>query len=242
MAERSALTDGTKPFGVAATFVIGTIALVIGQASGIAALSWWYGLSLRQVGALSQHGGAIVLFIFVSAPVQVAVLALAASQKGNTAEYLGYKLPRRGELIVAILVLAALIIVGDTVSWLAGRHIVDRFQSEIYQAAKNANLLTLLMIAITVLIPIGEETLFRGFLFSGWLRSPHAAWPVILVTGAIFAIIHVQYDWFLIVQVFIFGVFFGWARWASGSTILAVVLHALVNLEGMVETMLTVGD
>src|SRR5262245_1178587 len=242
MAEGTPLTDGTRPFGVVATFVIGTIALLIGQLSGIAALSWWYGLSLRQVGALSQHGGAIVLFIFVSAPVQVAALALAASQKGNAAEYLGYKLPRRGELVVAILILAALIIVGDTVSWLAGRHIVDRFQSDIYQAAKNANLLPLLLIAIIVLIPIGEETLFRGFLFSGWLRSPRVAWPVILLTAAIFAIIHVQYDWFLIVQVFIFGVFFGWARWASGSTILTMLLHALVNLEGTIETMLTAGN
>ena len=154
------MTDGTKPFGVVATFVIGTIALLVGQLSGLAALSGWYGLNLKEVGALSQYGGAIVLFIFVSAPVQVALLALAASHKGSVAEYLGYKLPRRGELVAAVLVLAALIIVGDTVSWLAGRHIVDRFQSDIYQAAKSANLLPLLLIAITVLIPISEETLF----------------------------------------------------------------------------------
>ena len=158
MAEGRPLTDGAKPFGVVATFVIGTIALLVGQLSGIAALSGWYGLSLKEVSALSQHGGAIVLFIFVSAPVQVALLALAASHKGSVAEYLGYKLPRRGELVAAVLVLAALIIVGDIVSWLAGRHIVDRFQSDIYQAAKSANLLPLLLIAITILIPIGEET------------------------------------------------------------------------------------
>src|SRR5262245_13359723 len=242
MAEGTPLTDGTKPFGVVATFVIGTIALLIGQLSGIAAISWWYGLSLRQVGALGQHGAAIVLFIFVSAPVQVAALALAASQKGNATQYLGYKLPRRGELVAAVLVLAALIIVGDTVSWLAGRHIVDRFQSDIYQAAKSANLLPLLLIAIAVLIPISEETLFRGFLFRGWLRSSRDAWPVILITAGIFAIIHVQYDWFLIAQVFVFGVFFGWVRWATGSTILTMLLHGLVNIEGMIETMLAAGS
>lgn len=234
------MTD-TKPFGVVATFVIGTLALLVGQLSGLAALSEWYGLNLKEVGALSQHG-AIVLFIFVSAPVQVALLALAASHKGSVAEYLGYKLPRRGELVAAVLVLAALIIVGDAVSWLAGRHIVDRFQSDIYQAAKSANLLPLLLIAITVLIPIGEETLFRGFLFRGWLRSSRDAWPVILITATIFAIIHVQYDWFLIAQVFIFGVFFGWVRWATGSTILTMLLHGLVNIEGMIETMLAAGS
>ena len=169
-------------------------------------------------------------------------MALAASHKASAAEYLGYKLPRRGELVAAVLVLAALIIVGDTVSWLAGRHIVDRFQSDIYQAAKSANLLPLLLMAVTVLIPISEETLFRGFLFRGWLRSPSAAWPVILITAGIFAIIHVQYDWFLIAQVFVFGVFFGWVRWATGSTILTMLLHGLVNIEGMIETMLAAGS
>ena len=235
------MNGGTKPFGVVATFVIGAIALLLGQLAGIAALSGWYGINLRQVGALSQDGGAIVLFIFVSAPVQVALLVLAARSKGSAAEYLGYKLPRRGELMLAVIVLAVLIFVGDTVSWLAGRHIVDRFQADIYQTAKSANLLPLLLIAITVLIPIGEETLFRGFLFSGWLRSARDAWPVILITAGIFAIIHVQYDWFLIAQVFIFGIFFGWVRWATGSTVLTMLLHGLVNLEGMIETMLTVG-
>jgi membrane protease YdiL (CAAX protease family) len=181
----------------------------------------------------------LILFIFVSAPVQVALLALAARSRGSVAEYLGYQLPRRGEVIVAIVAVVALIAVGDAASWLAGRNIVDRFQSDMYQAAKNADLLLLLLVAITILIPIGEETLFRGFLFRGWLRKPDDAWRVIVFTAGLFAIVHVQYDWFLIAQVFAFGLLFGWVRWASGSTILTMAMHGLVNLEGMVETMLT---
>ena len=119
--------------------------------------------------------------------------------------YLGYKLPRRSEVVFGIAALAVLIVIGDTVSWLAGRSIVDRFQTDIYQAAQNANLLPLLLIAITVFIPVTEESLFRGFLFRGWLRSPRDAWPVIVMTAGLFAVIHVQYDWFLIGQVFAFG-------------------------------------
>ena len=201
-----------------------------------------YGLNLGQVATVSQDGGAIVLFIFVSAPVQVALLMVAASYKGNVAAYLGYKLPRRNEVMFGVAVLAAMIFVGDTVSWLAGRSIVDRFQVDIYQAAKSANLLPLLLVAITILIPIGEETLFRGFLIRGWLRAPHHAWPVIVFTAGLFAVIHVQYDWFLIAQVFAFGVLFGWMRWATGSTILTMLLHALVNLEGMIETVLSLNS
>jgi len=162
--------------------------------------------------------------------------------KGNIADYLGYKLPRRGEVVLCLAILAAMIAVGDAMSWLAGRSVVDRFQTDIYQAANSVGQLPLLLAAVVFLIPIGEETLFRGFLMRGWLRSPRSAWPVVLVTAALFAIIHVQYDWFLIGQVFAFGVLFGWARWATGSTLLTMMLHAVVNLEGMFETFLSLNS
>ena len=233
------MSDAGKPFGLFATFLIGAFALLVSQLSGIVVLSGWYGLRLGEVATLTQDGGALILFIFVSAPVQVALLAMAARSRGSVAEYLGYKLPRRGEVIVAVAAVVALIAVGDAASWLAGRNIVDRFQSDMYQAAKNADQLPLLLVAITVLIPISEETLFRGFLFRGWLRTPGDAWRVIVFTAGLFAIIHVQYDWFLIAQVFASGLLFGWVRWGSGSTILTMVMHGLVNLEGLIETMLT---
>ncbi len=131
------MTASVKPFGVFATFAIGAFALLSGQLSGIIALSGWYGLKLGEVATLAQDGRALVLFIFVSATVQVILLFLAANSRGSVAEYLGYRLPRRGELVIGIVALAVLIIIGDTVSWLAGRNIVDRFQSDIYQAATN---------------------------------------------------------------------------------------------------------
>jgi len=239
MAEGAAVNDEVKPWGIFATFALGAIALLIGQFSGIAAVSWWYDLDLKEIAAVSQHGGAIILFILVSAPAQLAVLLAAAGYKGNAADYLGYKLPRRSEVVIGIAALAALIVIGDTVSWLAGRNIVDRFQTDIYQASSGANLFPLLLIAITIFIPVTEESLFRGFLFRGWLRTPSHAWPAIVTTAGLFAVIHVQYDWFLIAQVFAFGLLFGWIRWATGSTILTMLLHALVNLEGMIETILT---
>lgn len=233
------MSKDVKPWGIFATFALGATALLVGQLSGIVAVSSLYGFDLKQMGAISRDGGGIILFICVSAPVQVALLVAAASIKGNAAAYLGYKLPRKTEVLFGLAALAALILVGDLVSLLAGRSIVDPFQSDIYEAAQKANLFPLLLFAITVLIPIGEESLFRGFLFRGWLQSPRSAWPVIMLTAALFAIIHVQYDWFLIGQVFTFGVLFGWMRWVTGSTLLTMLLHGMVNLEGMIETLLT---
>ena len=86
--------------------------------------------------------------------------------------------------------------------------------------------------------PFGEETLFRGFLFRGWFREAKDAWPAIIATAALFGLLHVQYDWFVIAQVFGFGVLLGWMRWVSGSTLLTMLLHGLINFEGMIETLI----
>ena len=43
---------------------------------------------------------------------------------------------------------------------------------------------------------------------------------------------------FVIAQVFVAGLLLGWMRWATGSTLLTMLLHALINIEGMLETTL----
>jgi uncharacterized protein len=46
----------------------------------------------------------------------------------------------------------------------------------------------------------------------------------------------VQYDWTGILLIFVVGLFLGWMRWRSGSTLLTFLLHALFNLESTLET------
>src|SRR4029077_9363715 len=130
MAEESAVSGDTRAWGFVPTFVLGASVFLACELLGMAALVGWYGFDLRNVPVLSQHGGAIIVFIFVSAPVQVAILAPAAGYKGNISDYLGYKLPRRGEVVLCLAILAAMIAVGDAMSWLAGRSVVDHFQTD----------------------------------------------------------------------------------------------------------------
>jgi len=140
--------------------------------------------------------------------------------------------------VFGVAAVIAVIVVTNVVSWLLGRGLVTPFQSDIYRTAGAAGGLSLLWLwlAVVVATPIGEETLFRGFLFRGWLRTPRDVWPVIVLSALLFALIHVQYDWYVTGQVLAFGVLLGWMRWATGSTLLTILLHGVINFEGMIET------
>ena len=204
--------------------------------AAVPAIIWWYGFDLAHLFDLAADGVAVTLIVCISTPIQVLLLrywrgsgaralptisALRCRVKANSCRHTCRRDPHcRGEWDHLAL----------------GRNIVSDFQLNIYRTASATGYLTWLWLAVVVIAPIGEETLFRGFLFRGWHRAPHDAWPVIIVTALLWAIIHPQYDLYFIAQVFAFGLVLGWFRWITGSTILTMLMHGLINCEGMIET------
>ena len=232
-----------KPWGRWATLGLGLIALLIGQMAALAVLIWGIGLSLGQVPDMASEAVPVILTVCISTPVQVLVLAVMARQTGASAtDYLAWKVPRRIEVVVGISVILVFAAASDGISWLIGREIVSQFQVDMYRTASTGGYLPWLWLTVVVMAPIGEETLFRGFLFRGWLRAPRDVWPVIIVTAFIWAVSHLQYDLYFMTQVFVSGLVLGWFRWMSGSTILSMLLHGLLNCEGTLETFLTFHD
>jgi hypothetical protein len=235
----SDVTTGILPWGRWTTFGLGLAALLAGQLAALAALTLWYSVSVARLPDFAGDGPAITVIIMASTPVQVFLLAVFAWVKGASAtDYLGLNWPRKSDLVFGCVAVVGLIVAGDALSWVLGRDIVTPFQSEIYRTAAAAGSLPLLWFAVVVMTPAGEETLFRGFLFRGWLHSPRDVWPVIVITSALWALMHLQYDWYVIAQVFASGLLLGWLRWASGSTILTILLHGLINFEGMLESVM----
>jgi membrane protease YdiL (CAAX protease family) len=232
-----AVISDVKPWGRWATLGLGLIALLAGQLVALTALIWWTGLGLAYWADFARDGVAVTFIICISTPVQVLLLVLMARQtRASAADYLGFTLPQKRDVVWGIIAVLIFIVVGDGISWLLGHNIVTQFQLDIHRTASAAGWLPWLWLSIVVVTPIGEETLFRGFLFRGWHRSPRDAWVAIAVTALLWAVIHVQYDLYVIAQVFVCGLVFGWLRWATGSTILTMLLHGLVNCEGMFET------
>jgi membrane protease YdiL (CAAX protease family) len=241
LGEGGSVNGDVKPWGRWATFGLGIIALFGGQMVALTTLTRWYGLSLTRWSDLVVDGVLVTLSVCIATTVQVALLALMVQPTGaRTAVYLGLTLPRKRDLALAIIAVAIFIAAGDGVSRIVGHNLVTQFQLDIYRTASAAGWLPWLWLALVVVAPIGEETLFRGFLFRGWHRSPRDTWAVIIMTALLWAVTHVQYNLYFMAQVFVYGLVLGWFRWKSSSTILTILLHGLVNFEGMVETVMAV--
>ena len=81
-------------------------------------------------------------------------------------------------------------------------------------------------LTIGLLIPVAEEVIFRGVLFS-WLSVHWPAWGVLLFTSALFAAVHVEPS--IVAGTFFLGLACGWVVQQSGSLWPAVAIHALNN-------------
>src|SRR5262249_26533283 len=179
----------------------------------------------------------IAFSVLLPALVECGVLWLAARRSGWTpADYLGLHWPGRREVLLGVACVVVLMAGSDALSWLIGRDLLPPFMTKVYRAARGSGAAPLLLMAAVIAAPVGEELMFRGFLFRGWSASRLGIGGTVLVTSALWAVIHQQYDWFDIGQVFCIGLLFGWLRWRSGSTALTMLLHGIVNLGAAIET------
>jgi membrane protease YdiL (CAAX protease family) len=230
-----------KPWGRWATLGLGFIALFGGQIVALTALVWWNNLSLARLSDLTVDGVLVSLSLYIGTAIQVALLVLMTRKRGaGAAAYLGLTLPRKRDLILGIITVTVFTAAADAIGRLFTDDLVTQFQLDIYRTANAAGWLPGLGLALIVVAPIGEETLFRGFLFRGWCRLDRDTWVAIIATALLWALVHVQYNLYLIAQIFLYGLVLGWFRWKSGSTILTILLHSLVNIEGIVGTVIAV--
>jgi membrane protease YdiL (CAAX protease family) len=228
-----------KVWGIWATLAFAILAFVLGQAMGFAVLSM---IKSIDPGRVDTDGAAVAIYTLISNPVEIVTLVLAIQLLGTDArEYLGLDVPQPRDIAIAVAALAAAIAVADTVTLALGKDMVPPFQVELHRTAREEGSLPWLWLAIILAAPVGEELLFRGFMFRGFIHEPRDAVPGILVISLIWSMLHVQYDWYGAAQVFVIGLLFGFVRWRTGSTTLVILMHVLLNLESVVETVFVMG-
>jgi membrane protease YdiL (CAAX protease family) len=228
-----------KVWGLWATLAFAILAFVLGQAMGIAVLSLLKNFDPARV---DSDGTAVAIYTLVGNPVEIVTLVLATRLSGTDAlEYLGLDIPRWRDVVIAAAGLLVVIAAADALTFALGKEMVPAFQLDLHRSAQAEGTLPWLWLAIIIAAPVGEELLFRGFMFRGFVHEPRDALPGILVIAQIWSMLHVQYDWFGTAQVFAIGVLFGFVRWRTGSTTLVILLHMLLNLESVVETVIVMG-
>jgi len=143
------------------------------------------------------------------------------------AKYLAWRLPTFREALFWVLCFTFVIFLFDLSSWLSGREMVPGILIDAYRTSHWPALLAL---AIVGMAPLSEELLFRGFLYRGLSESWPGPLGAIGFSSFLFAILHMQYDPLVIVQVGVVGALLGLVRWRTNSLPLTIALHAWNNL------------
>jgi hypothetical protein len=190
---------------------------------------------------IGRDGLLLALATIFSAPVGAGLCALFARLRRGirVRDYLGLYRPGLRTAIWFCLVLAAYAVASDLVTTrVMHQPLVPDVMVDLY---RNARVPALLWLAIVVAGPIAEEFIFRGFLFTGLLGVDRFWWRAVLAitaTSGAWAMIHLQYDAYGMGVIFFGGIVLGYARLRTGSLLLCILLHAIMNFLASVQVAL----
>jgi len=234
----------SRPWGFWATIGLGAVVAVadVGMQNGvlvvwIVAQSW---LGREPLGQSAEGDGTFVsLAVCASLPVAVGLVWLFARMKRGISlkEYLGLNPISWRTTARWLAALGGLVILSDGLTSLLHRPIVPDVLVQTYQTA---GFLPLLWLAVVVAAPLGEEIFFRGFLFKGLLHSRLGGVGTIILTALVWAVIHRQYDWYGVANVFAAGLLLGFARLRTNSIYSCLLMHALMNLIATIEVVVVI--
>jgi membrane protease YdiL (CAAX protease family) len=224
---------------IVAVIVWAVIAMGIGQVAASFAVSRFFAGDLFDL--LHAFDGAVITVLtLISNTVTAIILVIGVwLSRAKVREFLGLKAPEGRYVLRSLIGLVILIPLCDAALFLIGAPLVTPFQTQSYTSALNEGWIVAFWFATIIVAPAGEEFIFRGFLFGGLAGSKYSVWPAIVAIALVWASLHSgQYDWPYIAEIAVIGIFLGWMRWRSGSTLLTMLLHMLFNLEGTIETVL----
>ncbi len=151
----------------------------------------------------------------------------------SATEYLGLRPISVKAILISLAIAAGLMALSDGLSYVLGKPFVSEWEQNLYLSSGSP---ILLWAAFIVFGPIFEEALFRGFLFEGFRQSRIGVIGAVILTAFLWAISHVQYDVYLMIGIFVWGIVLGVVRFRTGSLWSVLAMHALFNLVATVET------
>lgn len=184
---------------------------------------------------LQYNGTALSISTFATFIVCSSMIFGVVKLKRNSSikHYLGLNKVSLSTAKYWFLVIIVLIFLSDSLTHLLGRPIVPEFASSVYTSAEST---LLLWLALIIAAPIFEELFFRGFIMSGLSTSFLGPIGALLISSALWAAIHSQYDLYGLSSIFVGGLVLGVARLKSESVLLTIGMHSFMNLVATIET------
>ena len=130
-------------------------------------------------------------------------------------------------IAIWVLVMAALVVVLDTVTVAIGRPLVPEFMVENYVSARHP---AVLLVALALAAPLFEEIFFRGFLLSSLTSAGVPAIVSAILSSLAWAMVHLQYDLLDIATIFVMGLLLAAVRFRTHSIAPCLAMHSLVNV------------
>ena len=234
-----------KFWGTALWGLFAFAALFAGQALvlGYEVLRNWGTADLAEtIRAAAGSGLTLSLSVIMGLPAVAAALWFAIRFTDTSfSDYLALRGTSPKNFLIGILGLVGVIAIWEAMSNLIGHETSPSFMVDVLKSARSDGALWLLILAFCVAAPASEEFFARGFLYRGWSASRLGPVGAIVLSSLVWTGLHLQYDWYFFGEVFTLGLWFGYLRYRSGSTLLTIVLHGLNNLAAVVQTIWIAG-
>ncbi len=214
-------------------------ALLVWVAAQAATMFFWMlnGLGGLNPNSIMTDPAAISSMILVSTPLALAVLVLAVRlRRYPLADYFAWRGFGWKQFGLGFALVVGVLIAFEGFAVLLDRAQPD-FMTDMLNAVRGGDAWLLLLSGI-IIAPLGEELIFRGFVYRGLSDSRVGVPGAIVISSAIWAVIHTQYDLFYMSVIFVLGLALAFVRYKSGSVALAFVLHALVNAAAFAQALL----
>ncbi len=158
-------------------------------------------------------------------PILIGIVKL---KRGATiSEYLAARPVKGGVIVKWMLIALALGVVFDAFKWLFGMPVITEFVIATYKSMGSA---WIFFPAVILLAPLTEEVFFRGFLITGLEKTFIGPIGSVVLTAALWTVIHTQYEFYDLVGIFALGCVLGMSRVLTGSIFPALAAHATINM------------
>lgn len=226
----------TTGLGVAMVIAFFVIQSLVGIPFGIAMLAENPGMPTAELSRMLNANAEYIAAALIATGTfgTLLVLACAWLRRGITVrDYVAITAPGGRMLALWLAATIVVVVLLEAVTVLLGRE-APEFVADLYA---NVRFPLLLALGTVIGAPLFEEAFFRGFLHAGWSRSRLGVPGTVLLTSLVWALMHIQYGIYEIAQIFALGVVLGVARVHSGSLVVPLAMHALVNLIAHIQAM-----